>query len=343
MNLSKLNLNRSLVQGVIAEHVKTLDSVQEKGRNEVHYKATLESGESILLILYYNVDATTSISPSGKNQDLARGIAETVVKRCLYSEKSNISLFLPLDSGDYEAVVEYLKSECDATEIEKKDILGGSQLKLSGPSGDQLVLKYFTKKSNLQVQGKPLSLYEELISILCELLPYEDFVSSQLNQVKVDISPEIVKGELESRLPHAYNYLSEKIRAIISPALSLNKLDIELDDYTPIAMPVLRGLEGYLKQVLAAKGYPIARNFSSVIDGSGGCPCVQEAVKTAINCSNTVLAVEKCYAYWASQRHGLFHVDSIVETSRTLNRDEASAIIEHTLELIESTYTAIPS
>jgi len=343
MNFSKLNLNRSLVKDVIAEQVSIIDSIEKKGRNEVHYRATLNSGEPILLVFYYNADATTSISPRGTNQDKAKDIALIVVKDCLYSDKSNISLFLPLESDDYETVVDYLESECDAVKIEKKGIPGGSQLKLAGPSGDQLVFKYFTKKANFQVQGKPLSLYEDLISILCELLPYEAFVSSQLNQIKVDIEPEVVKGELESRLPHSFSYLSEKIRAIISPALSLNKLDIELDDYTPIAMPVLRGLEGYLKQMLASKGYPIERNFGSVIDGSGEYPCVQDAVKTAINCSNTVLAVEKCYAYWVSQRHGLFHIDSTVDTSRVLDRNEAAEIIEHTLELIESTYTAIAS
>lgn len=343
MAFSKLNINRSLIDSTLTNNVESLEPAEQKGRNEVHFKAIMPNGESILLVFYYNVDGTTSISPRGSNVALGSELASTVVSNCLYSDKSNISLFLPLESGDYDTVLDYLKSECGAEVLESKSIAGGTQVKLAGQSGDQLVLKYFTKKSNFQVQGKPLSLYEDLISILCELLPYEEFVSSQLKQIKVDIAPNVVKGELESRLPLSYTYLSDKIRAIISPALSLNKLDIELDDYTAIAMPVLRGLEGYLKQLFTGKGFPIDKSFGSVIDGNGGYPTVQTSVQIAIACPNTVNAIERCYAYWAAQRHGLFHVDATVETSRVLGRDEAYGIIEHTLNLIESTYAAIPS
>jgi hypothetical protein len=258
-------------------------------------------------------------------------------------DRKSISLFIPLEANDYSAIVEYLQSECDAELTDSKTIPGGTQVKLTGSCGNQIVLKYFTKKANLQVQGKPLSLYEDLIEILSDLLPYEQFVNSQLKLIDVDIDPAIVKSELESRLPQSYDFIGKKVQAIISPSLALNKLNIELEDYTAIAMPVLRGLEGYIKQVFIKKGYTVDKNFGHVINGNHGHPCVINSVKVNINCPYTVSAIEKCYTYWIQQRHGLFHVDGNVETTRILALNDAQGIIDNTLELIETTYAAIPN
>jgi len=53
-------------------------------------------------------------------------------------------------------------------------------------------------------------------------------------------------------------------------------------------------------------------------------------------------AIEKSYKYYRDQRHGLFHIDSTIETTRVIsNRSDANNIIEKTFEIIEQTYTSI--
>ncbi len=343
MSLKRLNINRNLIPNILSENVSILEVLEEKGINELHFRGEMPNGDKVFLIFFFNSDGTTSISPRNPNLERGKDLANVIAQNCVYSDKKNISLFIPLEKDDFDTILEYLQSDCNAQIIETKNIPGGVQKKLSGSCGNQLVLKYFTRKANLQVQGKPLSLYEDLIDILCELLPYEKFVSSQLKQIDVNLAPSVVKGELESRLPMSYNFLGEKVQAIISPSLALNKLGIELDDYTSIAMPVLRGLEGYLKRIFSTNGFSIDKTFGSVIDGSNDTPRVKQTVKASINCDKTVNAIEKCYTYWKQQRHGLFHVDANVETTRVLNQNEAHNIIEETLNLIENTYTVIPN
>lgn len=343
MSYKKLNINRTLIAQILSENVESLAEPVEKGNNEVHFRATMPDGKDVFLIFYFNKDGTTSISPREPNLEVGNQLAELIATNGVYSDKGNIELFIHLDENDYATILDYLTSECGAEETENKNISGGKQVKLTGKCGNQLVIKYFTKKANMQIQGKPLSLYEDLIEILCELLPYEEFVNSQLKQIKVELEPAVVKGELESRLSHSYDFLGDKVGAILSPSLALNKLDIKLDDYTPVAMPVLRGLEGYVKLLFKGNGYIIDKNFGTVIDGNGGEPFVLDTVKTQINCTYTVSAIEQCYAYWTQQRHGLFHVDGTVDSTRTINKAEADQIIKDSLALIEDTFTAIPN
>jgi hypothetical protein len=346
MSYSKLNINRKLITQVLSNHVESLSTPETKGNNEVHYRGKTQDDNAIFIIFYFNVDGTTSISPRDPNIETGTQLADLIVKECGYSDKKSVELFIPLESDDFDTIIDYLVSECDAIIQEEKVIGGGKQLKLTGSSGSQLILKYYTKKANLQVQGKPLELYEDLIEILSDILPYEQYVKSQLKLMKVELEPSVIKNELECRLTHSYDFLGNKLTAIISPSLALNKLDIELEDYTAVAMPVLRGIEGYLKLLFRSKGYTIERSFGDVIIGNNGnqsiSPTLKATVKANINCSYTSDAIEQCYSYWAQQRHGLFHMDAIIETTRTLTKDVANKIIEETLSLIENTYTAIP-
>ncbi|MCI9702169.1 type II toxin-antitoxin system RnlA family toxin [Vibrio parahaemolyticus] len=301
----------------------------------------MEDEQSARMIFYFNSDGTTTISPDNNNKVLGVKLADLIMANCLYNDKKSVGLFIPVSQEDFQATIQYLQEECDAQVIEHKQIQGGEQFKLAGLCGNQLVLKYFTRRSNLQVQGKPLSLYEDLIEILSELLPYEEFVKSQLTQVEVAIEPTVVKGELESRLPHAYGYLEEKTLSIISPALALNKLAIDLEDYTAFAMPVLRGLEGYMKQLLASKGITVGKTFGDIIDGTGGTYRVVDSKKTLIGCPLVIQAIELCYSYWSQERHGLFHVDATIATTRLLTQEEAHQIIDTSLSLIEESCAKI--
>ncbi|MCL1039230.1 type II toxin-antitoxin system RnlA family toxin [Shewanella submarina] len=341
MSYSKKNINRSLIFDTFAEHCHVVNEPELKGRNAYHYVITMEDGQSARMIFYFNIDGTTTISPDNNNKDLGAKLADLIIANCLYNDKKSVELFIPITEEDFQATMEYLQEECDAQLMEQKQIPGGEQFKLTGRCGNQLVLKYFTRRSNLQIQGKPLSLYEDLIEILSELLPYEEFVKSQLKQVEVKIEPRVVKGELESRLPHAYGYLEEKIRSIISPALALNKLAIDLEDYTSFAMPVLRGLEGYMKQLLAAKGVTVGKTFGDIIDGTGGNYRIIDSKRTLIGCPLVIQAVELCYSYWCQERHGLFHVDATIATTRVLTQEEAQQIIDRSLSLIEESCAKI--
>ncbi len=344
MSYKRLNLNRALIKDAITVEGTTVSGPEEKG-NETLF-TVFENGIRVaLLAVYFNQDGSTSISAKGNTAEVEKGgeLAKRVKDTCLFSDRASVELSLKMSEQDFNDALEYLIEECSAEETEVKDINGGKQYKLTGASGDTLMVKYYTRRKAMQVQGKPLALYDDLITMLCELLPYEEVVQSQLKQIKVQVAPGVVRDILEGRLPNAYGFLSEKVRSIISPALALSQVDIELDDYTSFAMPVLRGLEGYLKLLFSSKNQTVGKTFGNLIVGGDGKCSVLPNIQTTLNCNKTVAAIEECYDYWADNRHGLFHVDSVTESTRILDRQEADQIITKTLKLIDETYSKIVS
>ena len=343
MSYKKLNIDRSHIKEALTIEGTTISGPEVKG-NETLFTVHENGIRIALLAFYFNKDGTTSIAAKGNTNEIEKGLelSELVKTTCLYSDRESVSLSLRMSKQDFDDSIEYLIQECAAENIEEKAINGGTQYKLSGASGDKLIIKYFTRRMTIQVQGKPLALYDDLLKLLCELLPYEDVVKSQLAQIKVNIDPSVIRSELESNLPNAFVFLTERVRSIISPALALSHLNIALDDYSSFVMPVLRGMEGYLKLLFSNKNITIGNNFGDRIHGGDSCSVLPDT-KIELNCSKTVVAIERCYDYWSSQRHGLFHVDSSTETTRILDRDEADKILRKALNLIDETYANIIS
>jgi hypothetical protein len=60
---------------------------------------------------------------------------------------------------------------------------------------------------------------------------------------------------------------------------------------------------------------------------------------TAIPCDKTCNALAEMYNQYKKNRHTLFHVDSLAP--RTINQQEAHAIINDTLNIIESSFVSI--
>ena len=75
----------------------------------------------------------------------------------------------------------------------------------------------------------------------------------QFESINVKYEPNKILDELQSALPHAYDFLHQKTKSVLTPSLALRRINIELDDYSLFVMPALRGLEAYIKQLFAKK------------------------------------------------------------------------------------------
>jgi hypothetical protein len=145
-----------------------------------------------------------------------------------------------------------LKEECGASISEPISIQHARQYKITGKQSDTLTFNLYNSKK-LLIQGKPLLLYSETIEILSELFDYRDIINAQLKTVQINITVDEVVSELKVLMPNSYRFIGDKLISIISPALALNKLDIDLNDYSCFAFPALRGLEGYIKILFSNK------------------------------------------------------------------------------------------
>ncbi|MES2395491.1 MAG: type II toxin-antitoxin system RnlA family toxin [Bacteroidota bacterium] len=314
---------------------------RENRPGDVTYTIDVEGSEALLTI-YSNTDGTTSIAHNlGKKKDLSLQIAQVIKDKCGRKEININSFYIKkIAKEDLNTIFEFL-AENGAEIGDSKSMPHGTQRKVIGKQGDILTFSYFTNDA-LQIQGKPVLLFNDTIEILSELLPFKEIIEQQLKYYSVNLTTGDIMGEMENRIPNAFPKLHDKIKAIISPSIALRKIkEIELMDYSSFVFPVLRGLEAIIKQLLSPdfivkqdvgfKPYFLL-NFKTQES------YLNQEVKDILKNPKKCLCIEKAYNYYKFQRHRIFHADSIAANITVLNHAEALQIINASLNIIDEIY-----
>lgn len=348
MLLKNLNIDRTKVDKMIQKwaQLAQLPEPVKKGVG-THYRIR-KGDEEVLLVMYFKKDGTTTIDPTvGRNRELSGQLAEYIKANCLISARVNFSLsFRDVASDDFDLLLDFLEEDLGAKILEDGYKGTGHVLRIKGAFQDEIVVTYY-ENGTVLVQGKPLNLYLEVRSFFYEILSFEQVVRNEANTYKIDLDVNDVRRELESYLPTAFSFLEEKLIKIITPSLSLMKLEIPLEDYSSFVFPVLKGLEGYIRQVIKFKGNgndvrDINKLGSLFKEDVKNYSWLQDFARIDINCDETCKAIEKAYNYWKSKRHPYFHVDKHIEmTPIILDKRTAESLIFETLGVIEQTYAKI--
>eukprot|EP01029_Cantina_marsupialis_P024111 TRINITY_DN612724_c0_g1_i3.p1 TRINITY_DN612724_c0_g1~~TRINITY_DN612724_c0_g1_i3.p1 ORF type:complete len:272 (+),score=3.73 TRINITY_DN612724_c0_g1_i3:396-1211(+) len=262
-------------------------------------------------------------------------IIERIIEECSVAVASKDALSIRgLKQDDFDLLLEYLTEECDA-EVEFTAIPYGKKYTVQGCQGDNVTLTYYDN-STFMMQGCPVLLHAQIIEFLSNILELESIVQSQLNLIAVPLDSKVVLEEMSGQLPLSFEHLQPQIKALISPSIALSKLDLELDDYTVIAFPALRGLEAYIKNLYREKGIVIGRaGFAPHLNEEYHATLSDRARET-IGCEKTCTAINQCYAYYKDERHGLFHASGILANTRMLSaRQDAVNVVSEVLRRIE--------
>jgi hypothetical protein len=347
MNFKKIILNRALIKSTIESYVgagTTINFTEKAEGFHIYSFSELGKSQANLNVYYNSNGSTTLLYATGKNQDWSLEIAQNVVKECSVREfKSNSFYLKAIRDEDLEVVLEFLVEECGAKINSDTQIKNGRNIKLQGLQGDTMAINHFGNNA-FQAQGKPRMLFNDTIMILSELLPFKDILNKQLEFYETNLTTDDIIGELENRLPISGASLDDKIKSVISPSLALRKIDVALTDYSAFAFPILRGLEGIMKQVFASKGINVTKEgFGSFFDNRGISVTFSTSTKALINCVKHEKALCDMYSYYSAQRHTVFHMDSTVSTSKILDRTEAEHIINTGINVIEDGYTIMNS
>lgn len=343
MSYKSLNLERDKIESAIKNFSeKALVQIHSKPHNLYIYTVKAESESLATLNVYYLNDGTTTIlAETGKNHSLSKKIADYVVEKCEVKNIPEKSLYIKkLSEDDFTTLLEFLQ-DFNAKVEEGKNLPHGKQYKIISPYGDYVLLNKYDAGS-FQVQGRGKIIKSWVIEGLTGLLPYKEIIDAQLKELDVNVSPETVISGLENVIPTAFEFLGNKLQAIMSPAIALNSVNITLSDYSAFVFPALKGLEGYIKKLLSENNVIVGNDgFGSILVG-GSTDRLNSTTIATINNTKIVRAIEECYTYYKKQRHGLFHVDGIVETSRVISkREEANEIITEIFDIIQKTYSNI--
>ena len=240
-----------------------------------------------------------------------------------------------------EKIVEYLKAlEGVTTEEHSIDTVPVHDSYIfTSKIGDKLTINLY-KTGTLTLQGKPAYLYGEAISFLsyCNDVSVDDIVDSINSFHDVNVKTSEVRNDMEVLMPRAYGNIDEMILKLLSPSISLRKVNIELEDYSCYTFPALRALEGYIKYLFGLKGVVIGNTFGDVFNGS----VLYPRVATTINNATYQNELERLYGYFKGNRHVIFHTEQILIGTKLIeDKHEADEIINTVINLIETSYANI--
>lgn len=299
-------------------------------------KVTVDGKEAIL-DFYHRKDGTVNVVPTGKNRDISDIIKAKIEESCEYSsELENSSHSFKKISNDWSTdLINYLTKISNNVEEKRYDVPAHNYYKFTGESGDLLVVNVYDN-GTITLQGKPAFLYSEAISFLSysKDVSMDDIVESVNNVYNINIKTNDVRDELKALLPISYNNLDETILKILSPSISLRKIDIPLEDYSCYAFPALRALEAYIKSLLVTENIIVNKTFAGIF-GNG----------QLLNYSKDIVfknELENMYNYYKNNRHFIFHADQTLSSTLLLDsKSEADQIVNDVTDMIESSYKKI--
>lgn len=200
----------------------------------------------------------------GTNIPISTSIAENIYARvCNVLKDSPFAngFSIVIQEDDFETVIELIREMDGVTlnNFSEQNESGQAQYKLykfSGAAGDAITLKYYPNTSRMQLQGKPLFLFNEVVAMVSENgAKQDDVVDAHLRYCNLDMKKEEVFEELKGILGDGlYGFLSNSQKAILSTSFILSKVDGYLGDYSIIVQPANRAYEGFVKKIYAQEG-----------------------------------------------------------------------------------------
>lgn len=347
--LNELHLDRSKIKEKIIEYCNeeftTYVTTEIENIKDTQYRCTINGdNKEIVIDFYYKLDGRTTIKPTGKNYEDSFKIALNLKLNLCNVDIGGASYSIKIVEDEVVSLlIEYLLELNGVTKLneDKTDIY--KLFRFKGILGDKIVIKHFNNK-RLQIQGKPLHLYQEITCFLAEYFPFEEIIKSQSEFFNVSITREEIQEELDNLLPNSKNFLGERLKSILSPALAYKQIDIFLPDYSGFVFPVLRALEGYIKLLFLNNNIKIKKKngFDEHIFFDDYKYFLRPETKALIDCNDTCLAIERSFNYFNQHRNQLFHADGIDANIRLVEtKKEAVRIINNTFAIIEETYNSI--
>lgn len=318
--------------------------VQEIQQNkDIHYNCKIRAdGEEIILDLYFLQDGKTTLSPkNGKHQEVKVELADYIVKKVKHydADAKNMSFSIDnLEKSDFDELIEYMDQlpGVEKAEHVRHEANTSDRYRYTNTMGDKITLIYYDKKK-LQIQGKPLILYSEVTAFLSAFIDFDQVIKNQEEFLDVEIDAVNVREEMREILPTAYEILGDKLKKVLASSFALQKSDYPFEEFTPIAFPALRALEGYLNMLLNENDI-FEENFGKVFNKEDNRFVMLRKHRVKMH-ETLIEATEEIYDYFSKHRHTLFHAGGIDATIRIIEtRHEADLIVANVLKLIETTH-----
>ena len=339
MNSYNCNLKRDRIQDAIYEYVGDTAEIKIKSVGQrTTYSIQFRDGrtKSALLLVHYNNDGTTTLNfSSGKNQEYSLKLADFV------KDKTAIPLydvgnlyFKSISSDSVETINDQFKNY--GYSIEPKTVANGIQYHVSSNTGEAIYYTHYNNSSIL-FQGKPSMLFNQTIEILLDTFPHNEVVQETLGYYRINIPKEEFELELSTRYTNLSDNLDVKLKATLLPSIALRRIVFDnLGDYSYIAYPALKTLEGLIKhiylkhRIIIDKGFEGYFKFNHTSQKWEAGDQTTETIKEV----NTINKLTNLYTTYYNIRHSLFHYEILTPITKT--KEEAFEIVDQVLDILNN-------
>lgn len=300
-------------------------------------------GAKFRVNVFLKGDGTTTLGhASGWDRAAFESVASILEAGCAYAAQQKFEVSVKLQQAQVDELSEFFVAEGQAERVADEPTAHGHRTRWRGKDGDTLAVTVFNT-GTVQFQGRNLHLASLVWDYLTNVLSLDTVLEKQIATYKVPVSVAEIKDELATKLPVAFPRLHSEIRKQLSCALTWSKVDVELEDYSTVAFPALRGLEGFLYQEIRECGLQPADkgNFGDYFDVNGQLYAVRESYLEHLAGDKGMLLAQ-AYGLYHKQRHGLAHMSVLLVGTRTLaSMAEAINVVKQVLDLIESFYQKV--
>lgn len=320
----------------------------------ISYIITNDKEEIKIDFIKANGGALTIYPNVGKNQEISNLIAEDVYSRVTSNlTKSPFAngFSMKMAYDDFNILIELLR-DYDNVSLEtysKQDIPGRPIYELyrfKSTLNDLVVIKYYNNTKRIQIQGKPLYLFNEILSLICQSEENANsVVDAHIEICNLSVDRDELNEELLGILgSEVYNFMTVSHRALLNDSIVLSKIRIDgLDDYSYIIQQALRAYEGFTLKMIKGKGCAlpprkqIGEFFTrqSVNDSF----VMKQKYIMSLTASEITL-FESMYSFFNSKRHPYMHSsDSDLTTTVIGTYDNALEKLEEIIQNMKVSYS----
>ena len=299
--------------------------------------------------------ALTIFPGVGKRQDLSVLIAEDIYQHI--SPELNKSPFangfsVKMDYDDFKILVDLLNQydniHLENTSVCREPNVANYELyKFKSDLLDSVTLKYYTGTNRLQIQGKPLYLFNEIVSIIgADEKNAGAVVDAHIEMCKISVTKDELDDELSSVLGiDLFNFLTISQKAFINSSFVLSKIKIVgLEDYSYILQQALKGYEGFIKKLLADNGIELTQKEQlGKLFRSKSQSKVDYSMKGEYTTNldrKKIDIFEKMYNYYNKNRHPYMHAGDIdAKTAVVGNYDKAVDLLNDLIITMKTQYS----
>ncbi len=313
------------------------------------------NGSQEKLDFRFNKDNTTSfdLNPGGKTpfkEELATSLKNSSICTLekLKGFKNPYFVVKGIKSDDVETTLALI-IENDNVFLEKHyTVAGGKRWVILNREGERVTVTYYFKSEKSLIQGKPLKLFNEVYTTLMLLIEIDEMPKVMEENLEMNTSTHVSKNEiidsLDQYVPDAAPHLNNKLKKILYQSIFNLRVNMEMFEYSFLAFPSLKALEGHLKYIMKDESIPsIDKKFSMFEKLENGKYILQEEHKKNLDLGK-IDAIHGAYNFYNKNRHSIFHwaeVDTRIPLDRTRMIDniaEARSIISNVFEIINDYY-----